>query len=336
MTDKTLQNIAVIGAGAWGTALAEILSRAGRQVKLYARDAALAKDLNTYHENQSYLAGAKLDIRLQATSEMHFAVADADLVLLATPSQHLRETLGKLKPLLPIGVPLINAAKGIEMTTGFLLSEVAAEVLPAHPYAVLSGPTFATEAVRGLPTAITLAAADKNAAQLWATALRGKTFRPYFSDDTIGVEIAGALKNVIAIACGIVEGKQLGQNAKAAVMTRGIAEIKRLGVKRGAKPETFLGLAGIGDLTLTCSSMTSRNFSLGAELGQGKSLQQILSERRSVAEGVTTAKAVADYAATQAVDMPICLAVKAVLHDGANVDDIVAGLLSRDLKPENA
>ncbi|HYD16856.1 MAG TPA: NAD(P)H-dependent glycerol-3-phosphate dehydrogenase [Patescibacteria group bacterium] len=331
-----IQNIAVIGGGSWGTALAHILSQAGRDVTLYARDAGLADKINNTHENPVYLAGAKLHDRLRATASLETALQKAQLCLLVTPTQYLRETLKKLQPHLPAGIPLVNASKGIEMTTGYLLSEVAAELLPGHPYAAFSGPTFATEAVRGLPTAITLAtSADEKTAQGWANALRGRTFRPYLSDDVIGVEIAGALKNVIAIACGIVEGRGLGQNAKAAVMTRGIAEIRRLGVKRGAKPETFLGLAGLGDLTLTCSSMTSRNYSLGFELGQGKPLQQILAERKSVSEGVTTSWAVADYAEQHGVDMPICLAVRHVLHNGANVDEIVQGLLSRDLKNEN-
>jgi len=331
-----LNNIAVIGAGAWGTALAEIFSRAGRDVTLYARDANLAADINARHENKTYLPGAALHGELEVTADMLTAVGDADLIVLATPAQHLRATLAAFKPYLPKGVPLINSAKGIEVETGYLLSEVVAEAAPGHPYAILSGPTFATEAVKGLPTAITLAANDEAQAERWAHVLRGKAFRPYYASDVIGVEIAGALKNVMAIACGIVEGKKLGQNAKAAVMTRGIAEIKRFGLKRGAKAETFLGLAGIGDLTLTCSSMTSRNFSLGAELGQGKALAGILASRNSVAEGVATAAAAAGYAVKHNVDMPICQAVNAVLHKGANVDALVQDLLSRNLRSEQS
>ncbi|MDE1151347.1 MAG: NAD(P)-dependent glycerol-3-phosphate dehydrogenase [Micavibrio sp.] len=329
-----LQNIAVIGAGAWGTALAEIFSRAGRDVTLYARDANLAADINASHENKAYLAGAALHAKLDVTADMLTAVGDADLVVLATPAQHLRATLLQFKPYLPKAIPLINSAKGIEVATGYLLSEVVAEVAAGHPYAALSGPTFANEAVKGLPTAITLAANDAALAERWAHVLRGKAFRPYYSGDVVGVEIAGALKNVIAIACGIVEGKKLGQNAKAAVMTRGIAEIKRFGLKRGAKAETFLGLSGIGDLTLTCSSMTSRNFSLGAELGQGKTLAEILAGRNTVAEGVSTAAAAAGYAEKHGVDMPIAQAVNAVLHKGASVDALVQDLLSRNLRSE--
>ena len=333
---QVLNNIAVIGAGAWGTALAEVLSQAGRSVTLCARDAALAERINTTHENPVYLPGEKLDPRLRATADPAAAVKDADLVLLMTPAQYLRATLTRLKPHLPKGVPLINGAKGIEMTTGYLLSEVAAEIVPDHPWAALSGPTFATEVVKGLPTAITLATtADDAAGQLWAESIRGKAFRPYLSNDPVGVEIAGALKNVIAIGCGIVDGKQLGQNAKAAVMTRGLAEVRRLGVKRGAKQDTFLGLAGVGDLTLTCSSMTSRNYSLGFELGQGRTLDEILKSRHSVAEGVTTAWAVADYAEQHGVDMPICMAVHVILRNKADVREVVSNLLARGLRYES-
>ena len=333
---EEIKNIAIIGGGAWGTALADIMAQAGRKVKLYTRDEGLAASINATHINNVYLPGANLSPNLIATADAADAVKNAQLVLLATPAQYVRSLLKTLTPLLPKNVPLVNCAKGIEMTTGYLVSEIANEIASAHPYATLSGPSFATEAVQGLPTAITLATtSDEVTAQVWAHAIRGKAFRPYLSNDVIGVEIAGALKNVIAIACGVVEGRGLGQNAKAAVMTRGIAEIRRLGVKRGAKHETFLGLAGIGDLTLTCSSMTSRNYSLGYEFGQGKkTLKEIMAERRTVSEGVTTSWAVADYAEHHGVDMPICLAVKEILHNGADVDSIVLGLLSRDLKKE--
>jgi glycerol-3-phosphate dehydrogenase (NAD(P)+) len=329
---EALSNIAVIGAGAWGTALAEVLAQAGRRVTLYARDARLAEVLNKNHENKLYLPGQALSADIRATADAAAAVKDAELVLLVTPSQYVRDTLKKFLPHLPRGVPLVNCAKGIEIKTGYLLSEVAAEVAPGHPYAALSGPTFAAEVVKGMPTAITLAtAADEASGQLWGNCLRGKAFRPYLSHDPVGVEIAGALKNVIAIGCGIVEGKKLGQNAKAAVMTRGLAEVRRLGVKQ----ETFLGLAGVGDLSLTCSSMTSRNYSLGFELGLGKSLDTILKSRRSVAEGVTTAWAVADYAEQHGVDMPICLGVHAILRNKQGVEEVVSNLLARGLRYES-
>ncbi|MEZ0224205.1 MAG: NAD(P)H-dependent glycerol-3-phosphate dehydrogenase [Alphaproteobacteria bacterium] len=333
---QVLNNISIIGCGAWGTALADVLAKAGRKVTLYARDWKLAESINSTHENTFYLPGETLAKEIRATADMAEAVAKAELVLLVTPAQYLRDTLKRFAAHLPKGVPLLNCAKGIEMTTGYLLSEVANDVVPDHPYATLSGPSFAVEAVRGLPTAVTLATeAGEAEGQLWAASVRGKAFRPYLSPDPIGVEIAGALKNVIAIACGIVEGKRLGQNAKAAVMTRGLAEVKRLGVSRGAKPETFLGLAGVGDMTLTCSSMTSRNFSLGFELGEGKTLDEILKSRRSVAEGVTTAWAIADYAEQHNVDMPICMGVQAILRNKADVGEVVHGLLSRNLRHES-
>ncbi len=333
---KTLQNIAVIGGGAWGTALAEVFAQNGRTVMLYARDAGLADILNKTRENKTYLPGVKLSPSLHATADMA-DLQTADIFLLATPAQFLRGTLKNLAPHMSKNIPLINAAKGIEMETGKLLSEVAAEEAPAHPYAALSGPSFAAEVARGLPTALTLAtSACIGDAQIWAKTLSGKAFRPYLSHDPVGVDIAGAVKNVIAIAAGIVEGKQLGLNARAAVMTRGMAEIKRLGLKKGAQADTFLGLAGIGDLCLTCNSMTSRNFSLGHDIGQGKRLEDILKSRKTVAEGVATAKAVCTLAKELNVDMPIILAVNSILHEGAKVEDVVKDLLSRDLKKEDA
>ncbi|MBI1215282.1 MAG: NAD(P)H-dependent glycerol-3-phosphate dehydrogenase [Alphaproteobacteria bacterium] len=333
--NRSIQNISILGAGSWGTALAEVLSRAGRKVTLYAREAALAEALNAEHENITYLPGAKLDPAIHATADAGEAVKDAELVLLVTPAQYLRALLEKFAPLLPQSVPLVNAAKGIELETGSLLSEVAVQAAPGHPFAVLSGPSFASETVKGLPTAVTLATtAPAQVAEVWAQSLRGPAFRPYLSDDPLGAEIAGALKNVIAIACGIVEGRKLGQNAKAAVMTRGIAEIRRLGVQKGAQSETFLGLSGIGDLTLTCNSLTSRNFALGHALGQGQSLQDYMAGRRTVAEGVATAAAAKTFAAREGVEMPISEAVCGILHEGADVGAVIEALLARDLRHE--
>lgn len=330
---RTQKNIAVIGAGAWGTALAQATIAAGCRVQLYARDAALADSILQHRENKTYLPGIGLSPALETTADMAAAVKDADLVLLVTPLQHLRVTLQKLKPHLPAGVPLLNAAKGIEISTGKRPSEIVAEIAPAHPYGILSGPTFADEVAKGLPSAITLATSDAGGRE-WAQMIGSKVFRPYLSDDVTGVEIAGALKNVIAIACGIVEGKKMGQNARAAVMTRGMAEIRRFGMTRGAKLETFLGLSGIGDLTLTCNSMSSRNFSTGVALGQGQKLAEIMAARRSVSEGVTTTEAVAKIATREAIDMPIVMAVDAILHLDAEVDDVVRNLLSREVRSE--
>ncbi len=335
MTQKQ-HHIAVIGAGAWGTALALALSEAGGPISLYARAPALADAINRDGQNEAYLSGIWLNNNIRATADIAAAVKEADIVLLVTPTQFIRSVLIELKPHLPPQTPLVNCAKGIEIKTGQLLSEVAAEVIPGAPYAVLSGPTFAHEVARGLPAAVTFATRAETAqAERWAQALSSKNFRPYLSHDVTGAEISGAIKNVIAIACGIVEGKGLGENAKAAVMTRGIAEIKRLGLKCGAEADTFLGLSGIGDLTLTCHSMASRNYSLGVMLGQGRKLENIMAERNTVAEGVTTAKAIALNAHKLQVEMPISAAVDKVLHHGADINAVINGLLARDLKQES-
>lgn len=330
----TSQKICILGTGAWGTALAQVLSHGGKAVTLIAREPEIADAINQRHENTKYLAGVTLNNTITATSDIA-ALGDADIVILATPAQYLRDSLVRAKPHLKDAAILVNTAKGIEAASGRLLSDIAAEILPNHAYAVLSGPTFANEVALGLPTAITLATTDARGAAL-AETIRTPFFRPYLSDDVTGVEIAGALKNVIAIACGIVEGKKLGQNARAAVMTRGMAEIKRLGMAKGAKSDTFLGLAGIGDLTLTCNSMSSRNFSLGFELGTGRTLADILASRVTVAEGVATSKAVMNFAKSCAADLPIASAVYHVLYDNADVNDVIAGLLSRHLKTESA
>lgn len=335
MNNTAINNISVIGAGAWGTAMANVLAQAGRNVTLYARDPQLADTITRTHENKTYLPGAQLHPSLVATSSLADAVKSADLLLLMTPAQHVRTVLTHIKSLLTKPLPLIDGAKGIEIDSGKLLSEVAYDILPQCPYAVLSGPALAHEVVKGLPVAVTLATTAPDAtARQWAEALRGKAFRPYLSSDPVGAEVGGAIKNVIAIACGIAEGRGLGQNARAALMTRGIAEMKRYGMKKGAQAETFLGLSGIGDLSLTCNSMNSRNFSLGHELGRGKKLAEILAARKSVTEGIATARAIALHAREIDVDMPICAAVDCVLHDGLDIDSAIIGLLTRDLKNE--
>lgn len=330
-------NIAVIGAGAWGTALAQVFAREGRKVVLYAREPEVAESINKKFINEIFLPGIVLHSTLRATTHLDEAVDSAGVVLMVAPTQFKRAVLTEIKAHLPSGAAIVNCAKGIEISTGKLLSQVAAEIVPDAPYAVLSGPTFAHEVARGLPTAVTFATSAKHKdAERWAQALSAKTFRPYLSHDIVGAEIAGAVKNVIAIACGIVEGKGLGQNARAAVISRGMAEIKRLGLHMGAKADTFLGLSGLGDLTLTCNSMSSRNFSLGAALGQGRTMEEVLGERRSVAEGVTTAMAIARNAHTHGVEMPIAKAVNDILHHRADIDAVIGALLSRDLKEETA
>jgi glycerol-3-phosphate dehydrogenase (NAD(P)+) len=329
-----LRRFAVIGAGAWGTALALVATRAGRHAILWAREREVVESIIQRGENAAFLPGVALEPPFAVTDEFHAALEEVDAVILAVPAQFLRPVLTEVVRYIPPAAPLVLAAKGIERETGALLSEAIAGALPKHPLVILSGPTFAAEVAKGLPTAVTLAARERTMAEAMAQALGGRGFRPYASDDPIGVEIGGAVKNVIAIACGIVVGRGLGENARAALLTRGLAEITRLGVAKGARAETFMGLSGLGDLALTCGSPQSRNMSLGVALGQGKALAEILSARRSVAEGVTTAPAVLALARRLGVEMPIVSAVNAVLHEGADIDEAIAALLSRPLKAE--
>ncbi|KPF86913.1 glycerol-3-phosphate acyltransferase [alpha proteobacterium AAP38] len=328
-----MRRIGVIGAGAWGTALAMAAARAGAEVVLQARETDVVESVNARHENSLFLPGIPLDPAIRATASMSEA-ADADALLLVTPAQHLRTACRALKPDLKPGVPVIICAKGIEIETGSLMSEAAEAELGSQPVAVLSGPTFAAEVAKGLPTAVTLAIRDEALGRRLLAALGGRTFRPYLSDDLVGAQVGGAVKNVLAIACGVVHGRNLGDNARAALITRGLAEIARLGARLGARAETLMGLSGLGDLTLTCSSLQSRNMSLGAALGQGRSLEEVLGERRSVAEGVYTACAVTKLAAAKGVDMPLCQAVDALLNHGADLDAIIDALMTRPFKTE--
>lgn len=333
MNQTGMNRIGIIGGGAWGTALAMAAVRAGRQAVLWAREAEVVDSIAAAHENRLFLPGVALDPAIAATGDLA-AAAHSDALLLVTPAQHLRATCRSLRPHLAAGIPVAICAKGIELDSGLLLSEVVAAELPDTPFAVLTGPTFAIEVARGLPTAITLAASDQALGKKLVSALGGSRFRPYLSDDPVGAQIGGAVKNVLAIACGVVEGRQLGDNARAALVTRGLAEMVRLGVALGGRAETLMGLSGLGDLTLTCTSMQSRNTSLGVQLGQGRALADILAERRSVAEGVTTARAVLALAARRQVDMPICQAVRALLDGEAGIDAVMEGLLARPFKTE--
>lgn len=325
--------IAVIGAGAWGTALAIAATRAGRDVRLWARDPAQAEALRTTRTNAAYLPQANLPAEVEPTSDLAFAVDGAAAILLAVPAQHL----GGIARLLPPGTaPLVICAKGIERGTGRLMNEIVAEAAPGRPAAILSGPTFASEVAAGLPTAVTLAAADERIGRELVTLLGSPTFRPYWSSDPVGALIGGAVKNVIAIACGIVAGRGLGENARAALMTRGLAEIVRLGVAAGGRPDTFIGLAGLGDLALTASSSQSRNFSLGMALGEGRSLDEILGQRRTVTEGVTSATATLQRAAALGVEMPITAAVAAIVAGQLGVEDAMRQLLARPFRAEGS
>src|SRR5689334_19118042 len=299
-----IDRIGVVGGGAWGTAVALAARRAGRRVVLWAREPAVVEAINGRHENPTYLPGIALGPDLHATADLD-ALAGLPAVLLVTPAQHLRAVATRLAPVLDGDCCAVICAKGIEQGSQALMSTVVAETLPGRPAAVLSGPTFAAEVARGLPTAVTLACADAGLGARLVEALGSRSFRPYLSDDVTGAQVGGAVKNVLAIACGIVRGRRLGDNARAALITRGLAEIVRLGTALGARPETLMGLSGLGDLTLTCTSLQSRNMSLGAALGEGRALADILAERHSVAEGVSSAAAVVALAAHHGVEMPI-------------------------------
>ena len=330
-----MSKIGIIGAGAWGTALAMAAIRAGNEVVIQAHEPEVAEAINRHHENSIFLPSYELDLGIKATSVMADAV-DADVVLLVAPAQHMRGVCDAAAADWPSGVPAIICAKGIEQGSCALMSEVVGEMLPGKPIAVLSGPTFAAEVARDLPTAVTLACDDETMAKVLMETLSTRYFRIYRSRDVIGSQIGGAVKNVLAIACGIVEGRKLGDNTRAALVTRGLAEISRLGIAKGAQAETLAGLSGMGDLTLTCNAIQSRNFSLGVALGSGQRLEDILSERNSVAEGVFTASSVTDLARRLNVDLPICSAVDGVLNHGANIDATINGLLARPLKAETA
>lgn len=329
----TAARIGVAGAGAWGTALATLCRAGGHDVTLWAREAEVAVAVTERRENPLFLPGIPLAAGIRCGTDLR-ALAESDLVLLVVPTQFMRPVAAALHPLLPAGVPVVDCAKGIEIETGLLPSEILGEALPGRPVAVLSGPTFAAEVARGLPTAITLAAHDADLARSIAATIGRPTFRPYASDDVIGVEVGGALKNVLAIACGVTDGRGLGQNARAALITRGLAEIVRLGRAKGGRAETAMGLAGLGDLVLTCSSVSSRNYSLGKALGEGRSLDAVLGERRSVAEGVPTARAVGALASRLGIELPIAAAVDGILHRGAAIDASIASLLARPFRDE--
>jgi glycerol-3-phosphate dehydrogenase (NAD(P)+) len=323
----------VIGAGAWGTALAQTCARAGLEVTLWAREPEVARTIEETRENPLFLPGVTLDPAIRATSDPA-GLTGSEVVFAVPPAQHLRVTLAHFAPHLAVGTPVVLCAKGVEQGTLMLMSEVLAEVLPRAVPAVLSGPSFAADVARGLPTAVTLAAADEALAGEIAQAIASPVFRPYVATDMIGAEAGGSVKNVLAIACGIAEGRSLGASARAALITRGFAELTRLAVALGGAAETVAGLCGLGDLVLTCSSLQSRNMSLGAALGRGERLEDVLADRLSVAEGVATAPAVTELARRLGVETPICEAVRAILAGESEIDPAIAGLLARPLRNE--
>jgi glycerol-3-phosphate dehydrogenase (NAD(P)+) len=322
-----LRSVAVIGAGAWGTALATVAARAGRSVTLWARNADHAARIASSRENPR-LPGVSLSPDVVVTGELALA-ASADVLLIATPAQHLRGAVSTLAPHLTGPVPIVACAKGIEHGTHKFMTDVIAEAAPHALPAILSGPSFADDVAQGLPTAVTLAARDEQVASALVQALGSPTFRPYHSTDVRGVEIGGAAKNVLAIAVGIAVGRKLGASAQAALTTRGFAELARFGRACGARSETLVGLSGLGDLILTCSSPQSRNFALGLALGRGEP-----PPAGKLAEGASTAPALIELAASQSIEMPVSQAVAAILGGETTIDAAISGLLTRPFKAE--
>lgn len=323
--------VGIIGGGAWGTALAAVMAQIHNHVLIWAREEDVVRSVNDRHENTMFLPGTPLSPKIEATSDLAH-MGDCEALMIVTPAQHVRATLNALPE---TQAPLILCAKGIEADTQMLVSDVAAHVRPGNPLAVLSGPTFAREVASGKPTAVTLATTNQALGSVLMRQIATSTFRPYWSDDVVGAEIGGAVKNVLAIACGVVDGAGLGLNARAALIARGFAEMQRYGLARGAKTETLAGLSGLGDLVLTCSSENSRNFSLGRGLGQGQASDSLIADRKTVAEGAFTAPVLLKSATAMGVEMPIVSAVCALLSGLATVEAVVADLLARPLKSES-
>ncbi len=322
--------VGIVGAGAWGTALAAVMRQIHGDALIWAREAEVVESINKDRENRLFLPGKTLADGIRATGDLT-EMANCHALLLVTPAQHLRATLAALPK---ADKPIILCCKGIEAETQLLMSEVAAEARPDSPIAVLSGPTFAHEVAAGKPTAITLAAKSEALGAQLTRLIAAPAFRPYWSSDVVGAEIGGAVKNVLAIGCGVVDGAGLGLNARAALIARGFAEMQRYGLARGALPETLAGLSGLGDLVLTCSSESSRNFALGRGLGQGQTAASLMADRRTVAEGASTAPVLLQSAQRLGVEMPIVEAVCALLAGAATVGHVVEALLSRPLKAE--
>jgi glycerol-3-phosphate dehydrogenase (NAD(P)+) len=328
-----IESVGIVGGGAWGTALAQTMRQAGRDVVLWAREPEVIGEINARHRNTLFLPDVELDPALRATSDLGEAAAQ-EALLLVSPAQHVRSITRELAGSLPAGRPVVLCAKGLEQATGRMLSDIIGETLPGIVLAALSGPSFAADVARGLPAALTLACANDAVGQQLVESLGYRHFRLYRSNDLIGVQLGGAIKNVLAIAAGIVEGKGLGASAHAALVTRGFAELRRFGEALGARPETLMGLSGLGDLLLTCGSPQSRNMSLGRALGQGQALRDVLGSRRSVAEGVYTAAAVVRAAAAKGIEMPICQAVHAIVDGQLSVDAAIEALLARPFRAE--
>ena len=326
----SFEKLAVVGGGAWGTALAQVAATGGRETLLWALEDDVVTAVNRIHENPVYLKGLKLEPSIRATSNFS-DLKEADAWLVVTPAQHMRAVLGRSP--CPY-MPMVLCSKGIEESSGKLLHEVALEVCPTSPVAVLSGPTFAHEVAAGLPTAVTLACEDRELGEALRERINLQHFRTYYTDDVAGAEVGGAVKNVLAIACGVAEGKQLGQNARAALIARGFAEMVRFGVAMGGRRETLAGLSGLGDLVLTCSSTSSRNFSLGKSIGEGKKVADLMKDRRTVAEGAHTAPVLNRIAIERDIDMPLVAAVADLLSGKIDIDELLETMLSRPPRDE--
>jgi glycerol-3-phosphate dehydrogenase (NAD(P)+) len=331
---EQVRRLAIIGGGAWGTALAIVARRSGSLPVIWARDPDVIAAINERHENPHFLPGITLDPTITATGDIATAVEDAAAALLAVPAQSLDSVGRLLGSRRRRSLPVLICAKGIEVSSLRTMSEVVSDTLPDCPNAVLSGPTFAAEVGRDLPTAVTIASHDARLGRAFMESLGSSKFRPYLSQDPIGAEIGGAMKNVLAIACGIVVGRGLGDNARAALITRGLAEMIRLGVAKGGRAETFHGLSGLGDLVLTCSSTQSRNYALGLALGRGRPLEEALHGSRVVVEGVATAAAVKRLAERLEIELPISTGVDALLHRGASIASMIDWLLRRPYRAE--
>ena len=325
---------AVVGGGAWGTALSDLLARAGHDVIVWAREPDVVEHINTDHANPRFLAGATLDARLRATSDLRCAVDGAELVVHAAPSHVLREVVRTAAPHIGAGAIQAIATKGIEPDTLELMGDVVTAEVPGRPVVAISGPSFAIEVARRQPTAVVAASEDASVSATAQRAFSTPTFRVYTTDDVRGVEVAGAVKNVMAVATGIAEGLGLGLNSRAALITRGLAETTRLGVALGARQETFAGLAGMGDLVLTCTGALSRNRAVGVEVGKGRALADILAGTETIAEGVRNAQNTVALAKRAGVTMPIAEAVYRVLFESQPPDEAIAGLMQRELRAE--
>ena len=328
-----MKKIGIIGAGAWGTALATQAIRAGNDVIIWAREPEVVKTINNDSVNDIFLPGFKLDRRLRATNILSEAVS-CDMVFIVVPSQHFREICNQIRAFWVDRTPAIICSKGIERKTNSLLTQVLLEEIPKASPMILSGPTFAIEVARGMPTAVTLACEDMKLGMIVSKSIATNTFRPYLSNDLAGVAVGGAVKNVLAIACGLTEGLEMGNNARASLITRGLAEVIRLSLALGGKERTLNGLSGLGDLLLTATSFQSRNYSLGVALGQGMKLQQILSNRVSVAEGVYSSSALVSLANSKNIDMPICFEIDQVINHMKPIEIAIKDILERPIRSE--